>query len=121
MAETDELYNKILQLERNIENIDAKLSFSLSSDPKVLESALLLFKKYKKTFIPTYLAVDGNKNVTQIASEVNRDLGNTSRTLRDLHERGFIDKVDEINGSAIYKKNQFEKILRLSEKLEKIQ
>lgn len=119
MPESDELYNRILNLERQVENIDAKLSISIASDPRILEAALDLFNRRKRSLLPLYLAVDGRMNVSEIAEHVEKDVGNTSRYLKELHERGFIDLIDKARGSAIYKKNQFEKILRLSEKLEK--
>lgn len=120
MPETDELYNRILNLERQVENIDAKLAISLASDPRVLQAALDLFRRRRKSLLPLYMAVDGRKNVTQIAEELGKDIGNASRYLKELHDRGFIDKVDEVTGGAIYKKNQFERILRLSERLENL-
>ena len=119
MSETDELYNRILSIERQIENIDAKLFVSLAAEPKILDMALSLFKKRPK-LIPVYLAVNGHKNVSQVANDLDLDIGNTSKYLKELHERGYIDKVDEAKGGAIYRKNQLEKILRLSERLGKI-
>jgi DNA-binding MarR family transcriptional regulator len=118
MPETDELYNRILSLERQIENIDAKLFFSLAAEPKILDMALSLFKRRPK-LIPVYIAVNGHKNVSQIANELSLDIGNTSKYLKELHERGYIDKVDEAKGGAVYRKNQIERILRLSEHLDK--
>lgn len=120
MPESDELYNRILNLERQVENIDAKLAFSLGTDPRVLDAALALFRRRKSTLVPLYLAVDGTKNVSEIAQQLNKDLGNTSRFLKELHERGFIDKIDEATGGAVYRKNQFERILRLSDELKKL-
>lgn len=117
MPETDELYNRILNLERQIENIDAKLAISLASNPRVLQDALELFRRRRKSLLPLYMAVDGHKNVSQIAADLDKDIGNASRYLKELHERGYIDKVDEVSGGAIYKKNQVERILRLSERL----
>lgn len=120
MPESDELYNRLLSLERKVGNIDSKLAISLASDPNVLEFALELFRKHNRTFVPLYLIVDGRLNVTEIATKLGKDVGNTSRSLKELRERGFIDLADEVKGGAIYKKNQFERILRLSDKLAKL-
>ena len=119
MPETDELYNRILSLERQIENIDAKLFFSLAAEPKILDMALSLFKRRPK-LIPVYMSVNGHKNVSQIANDLGLDISNTSKYLKELHERGYIDKIDEAKGGAIYRKNQLERILRLSEHLDKV-
>ncbi len=120
MPESDDLYNRILNLERQVENIDAKLAISLASDPKILDTAVNLFTSRKATLLPLYLAVDGIRNVTDIAKYLNKNLGNVSRYLKELHERGYIDKIDEAKDGAVYKKNQFERILRLSERLKNI-
>lgn len=120
MPETDELYNRILNLERKVENIDAKLAITLAANPQVLEAALALFKKRKDSLLPLYLEVDGLRNVSEIAHDLGKDLGNVSRYLKELHDWGYIDKIDEANGQAVYKKNQFERILRLSERLKNI-
>jgi DNA-binding MarR family transcriptional regulator len=120
MPESDDLYNRILSIERQVENIDAKLAISLASDPRILDAAIDLFTNRKATLLPLYFAVDGVRNVTDIAKYLNKDLGNVSRFLKELRERGYIDKIDEAEGGAIYKKNQFEKILRLSERLKSI-
>jgi predicted transcriptional regulator len=118
MPESDELYNRILNLERQVENIDAKLAVSLAADPKIIDAAVNLFKRRKATLVPLYLAVDGKQNVTEIARKLKKDIGNVSRALKELHAYGYIDKIDEATGGAVYKKNQFERILGLSERLE---
>ena len=120
MAESDELYSRILNLERQVENIDAKLALTIASDPRILEAAIKLFTERKDSLLPLYFEVDGMRNVSEIARDLKKDTGNVSRYLKELHERGYLDKIDEAKGGAIYKKNQFEKILRLSEHLKNL-
>jgi DNA-binding transcriptional ArsR family regulator len=117
MPETDELYNKMLNIERMIENIDAKMSIIVASDPKIRERTTDFFERRKDTLIPAYLAVDGRRNVSEIAQLLNKKQPNVTNYLIEIFRHGYIDKVDEGNGGVIYKKNELEKILHLSKLL----
>ena len=94
-----------------VENIDAKMSIIVASDPQILERTKKFFGKRKQTLIPAYLAVDGKKNVSEIAKILNKQQPNVTNYLNEIFRHGYIDKIDEENGGVVYKKNELEKVL----------
>ncbi|MCK4334305.1 hypothetical protein KAX06_05930 [candidate division WOR-3 bacterium] len=113
MDEPDRItQDQILEIRARVEEINHKLGFMLSATPKARENAYAVFGN-SRNLARIYLAVDGKRTLDQLTSDLNMHKQDVSSGLSLLWKEGLVDRRSS-GRNAIYSKNQFEKILRIS-------
>jgi len=119
MTESDEMHQKMSKILRKVESIDNSTTWLIRLNSQPLREELLKFFKKKKSTAKVFLAIDGVKNVNEIASTINMIPNNVSREITILLNMELIEPVIE-GRNTVYKKNKIDKILGLSKELSKL-
>jgi predicted transcriptional regulator len=116
LVESKELHTKIDEILYHVKSMDGQLPWLIRSQAKTLEPLVLSYFKKRKRAAKVYLAIDGKRNISQIAKLLNIHQPNISIEIKDLESNGFIEQ----RKWGIYSKTAIELVLRLSDKLVKL-
>ncbi len=120
MPESEKLAENIEKIKWRLESIDASQVFMIKADSeKYLKVAKGVFGRSKRK-VKIYRSIDGKKSQTELANDTGIDEGNLSREIKALREGGLIEvKRIARDGSRIYKKTQWDRILSISKWLDR--
>lgn len=116
MVESKELHSRIDEILFHVKSMDGQLPWLIRSQAKTLEPLLLGYFKKRKRAAKVYLAIDGKRNISQIAVLLDIQQPNVSIEIKDLERNGLIEQ----RRWGIYSKTAIESVLRLTDKLLKI-
>ncbi|MGY5863284.1 MAG: hypothetical protein RTV41_01655 [Candidatus Thorarchaeota archaeon] len=120
MPESEKLAENIEKMKWRLESIDSSQILMIKADrKKYLEVVKGVFGK-SKAKVKVYRNIDGKRSQKKLASDLGMDESNLSKEIRALREGGLIE-VKQItkDGSHIYKKTKWDRILSISKWLDK--
>lgn len=117
----------ILAIRREIERIHDRIdgmrhvqAQQVRADPRVRDAVLEPFTgKGADTMAALYFAVDGKRNVNEIADAAEVHRVTASRKLSALNEVGLIEPND-VGGTKVYRKSVLEKALHITRHLKQL-
>ncbi len=116
MVESKELHSKIDEILFHVRSMDGQLPWLIRSEAKILEPLVLGYFKKRKRAAKVYIAIDGKRNISQIAELLDIQQPNISIEIKDLEKNGLIEQ----RRWGIYSKTAIESVLRLTDKLLKM-
>ena len=118
MTESPELHQKVDKILQRVESMDNFMPWLVRHQVPAIRQEFMEFFKKKKRTAKVYLAIVGEKTISQIVTETSIAQPNVSAEIRTLTEYGLIDTIVE-GKNTICKKNKIDKLLGLSKELEK--
>ena len=119
MPESDELSKDVREIKWHQEEIDSSLEMLLRANKEnLLKDVLGMFGRSKRR-ARVYLAVDGSKNVGEIASDERIHDKNVYNELKKLKEWSLVVIKGEKNRQYVFRKSKLDRILGLSRILKK--
>lgn len=112
---------KILEKLIRIDNRTDSMSHSLdwlvrASEPQLKETLIKAFGK-SMVRVQVYLALDGKRNVNDLAKALGLVREAVSREIAWLRKKGLIEAIDADGRGTIYRRAQLDSIIRLSDDL----
>lgn len=119
MTESKELHEKIDKILQRVESMDNFMPWLIKPQSKEIREDMMLFFKKQTVAAKVFLEIDGNKTVSDIAKQLGMKPSNVSREITKLIEMGIIEPKS-VSATTIYQKTKIDKIIRLSEALQKL-
>jgi uncharacterized membrane protein len=120
MPKTPETHIEINEIKREVRVIRQTLDAGIHLDRHKWEDPLLKMLQNKPDIMRVLLAIDGTKSAKDLEKQCGIYQMKCWRILDQLHRNGIIDKLEETKqGSPIYVKSRWYKVLRLDEKVQK--
>jgi len=119
LPESPDLHKDIKEMKWRLESLDSTQNLMIRADrKKYLEVAKAIFGDSKQRAL-IYRNVDGKRGQAKLAKDLGIDKGNLSRHLQKLREGSLIEVVTiERDGSVVYKKSKWYKLLRIDKWLD---
>lgn len=115
MSESPEVAEDVQDIKNKVDSIESFQAFQLRAQKSEILKEIIDFFGNSSKKAEIYLAVDGEKSVSEIAESLDSDTGNVSRHLSSLE--GLIEVKEVFDGNKIYKKKKQARVLDLSGKL----
>lgn len=128
MSESFELYDEVLKLRSDVEQLKHTTNAQVRFNTELQESVVGEFKK-DKSLIAVFQAVDGQKSQKEIldavkatGDKVSNSQPTISRKLTALANLDLIEPAGRAKGSSsiIYRPTNFAKVIRLNQSLNRI-
>jgi len=117
--ESDQLSQDIREIKWHQEAIDSAMEHLIRGNKGPILAEIMSFFGTSKRRAEVYLAVDGEKTVSEIARQLGMKGPNVSTDVSLLKDYGLI-QVKGVSGSGVvYKKHRIGKIVGLSKELER--
>lgn len=118
MTESPELHQKVDKILQRVESMDNFMPWLVRHQIPSIKKELMEFFSKKKRAAKVYVAIVGEKTITQIVEETKIVQPNVSAEIKTLTECGLIDTII-VGKNTICKRNKMDKLLGLSKELEK--
>lgn len=116
-AESDQLTQDIREIKWHQEAIDSSMELLIRANKGPILNEILSFFGDSKRRAEVYVTVDGEKNVSDIANQIQMKSQNVSTELTLLKDFGLIE-IGKLTGpTIIYKKRRIDRILGLTREL----
>ena len=113
-----QILSRLGAIQHDVDSLKQTTAFALRAEAdKHLESVQVIFQKSERR-VQVYLAVNGGRTVSGIASHLGMKGPNVSTELKILREEGLIELIDS-GGGDIYAKTPVDHTLRISRYLTK--
>jgi len=115
-----QILEKLIKLDNRTDSMRHSLDWLVrASEPQLKEALIKAFGK-SAVRVQVYLAVDGRKNVNDVAKALGLVRENVSREIAWLKKKELIAPIDADGRGTIYKKTQLDSIIHLSEDLARL-
>jgi len=118
MTESPELHQKVDKILQRVESMDNFMPWLVRRHIPSIKKELIEFFSKRKRAARVYVAVTGEKTITQISEETKIAQPNVSAEIKTLTECGLIDII-LVGKNTICTRNKMDKLLGLSKELEK--
>jgi DNA-binding transcriptional ArsR family regulator len=112
-----EILDRLIRIDNRTDAIQHNLGWLVRANEPQLEAKLIAAFGKSVRRVQVYVALDGVKNVNEIAEALGIERPNVSREVAWLKKKGLIDVADVSGQGNIYQKTIFDSIINLSEKL----
>jgi predicted transcriptional regulator len=120
MPESEEAQKELVELKHDVRDIKHTLDAQFYEDRAKWEGRVLNAVDDDATMIQVLMAIDCEKSAREIQNEIGLGQVKCWRILNRLERRGIIFKLEETKeGSVVYCKSRWYKILRLDEVVQK--
>ena len=111
------ILEKLIRIDNRTDSMRHSLDWLVrANEPQLKDTLVAAFGK-SKVRVQVYLALDGKKNVNDLAQALRLVRENVSRELAWLKKKGLIEPIDADGRGTIYKRAQLDSIIHLSEQL----
>lgn len=112
-----QILSRLAHIQHKVDSIDETNAFALRADEqKHMGTVRNIFKRGKRR-AQVYLAADGTRGVSEIASHLRMKTPNVSSDLGILREEGLLEIVDARGRQSIYAKKPIDRTLRITKYL----
>lgn len=119
MPETNEALQRLIRIDHKTDSMEDSLAWIVSANSPQLRDDLIKAFGSSVRRVQVYLALDGSRNVQEIAKHLHMKQPNVSRDLGWLKRKRLIDVLEARGEGFKYKKKFFDAIVGLSEALMK--
>jgi len=119
MPESDELAIDIKEIRWRQESMDSSMDLLLKANKESIMADIGNFFGSSKRRAQVYLAVDGKRSVGEIVQMLHMQQSNVSADLLKCAAEGLIERILSTKGGFLYKKKRIDKILHISQFLER--
>lgn len=109
----------VREIKWRVEGIDKSIDLLVRANRKQIVKEIEEFFGKSKNRVKVFLAIDGEKTVEKIASELGMKAPNVSRRITELRDEGLINIKKISKKGYIYEKTEKVRILGLEKKLSK--
>lgn len=117
MPEDGEALRRLIRIDHKTDSMEDSLAWIVSANSPQLKNDLIKAFGASVRRVQVYLALDGERNVQEIARHLHMKQPNVSRDLSWLKRKRLIDVVEARGEGFKYKKKFFDAIVGLSEAL----
>jgi len=111
------ILEKLIRIDNRTDSMRHSLDWLVrANEPQLKETLIKAFGR-SKVRVQVYLALDGQKNVNDLAKGLGLVRENVSREIAWLRKKGLIEPIDADGRGTIYKRTQLDSIIHLSEEL----
>ncbi len=115
---TDTLNRDVREIKHKVHDLDTSVDLLIRANRKEIISDLLEFFGYSKDRTKVFLAIDGEKTVTDLVSQLNpMKQPNVSKRITELTDEGLIYVKKSTKIGKVYDKTSKVKILNLEKVL----
>ena len=114
------ILEKLIKLDNRTDSMRHSLDWLVRANEPQLKEALIKAFGKSAVRVQVYLALDGRKNVNDVAKGLDLVPANVSREIAWLKKKGLIAPIDADGRGTIYKKTQLDSIIHLSEDLARL-
>lgn len=114
-----EVLRRLIRIDHKTDSMEDSLAWIVSANSPQLTDDLISAFGSSTRRVQVYLALDGKRNVQDLAHHLGMKQPNVSSILAWLKRKRLIDVLEAGNGGNIYKKKFFDAIVGLSEALMK--
>ena len=118
MTESPELHQKVDKILQRVESMDNFMPWLVRHQVPAIRQELMEFFKKKKRTAKVYLAIVGEKTISQLVADTSLAQPHVSAEVKTLTDCGLIDQF-QVGRNTICKKNKMDKLLGLSKELGK--
>lgn len=112
-----QILSRLAQIQHKVDSLEQTTAFALRADSeKHLRSVMKIFGK-STTRAKVYLAINGERNVTEVAAFLKIKPQNVSREVKQLKEEGLIEITASLGNGDIYRKSPLDRTLQITKKL----
>ncbi len=115
MTESPETAKDVKEIKHRVKSIDNFQAFQLRAQKESVLSEIMDFFGNSKRKAEVFLEVNGEKSVSEIASNLDMKVPNVSKILSELE--GLIELKETLDNKKIFKKRKQTKIIGLSSKI----
>jgi DNA-binding transcriptional ArsR family regulator len=112
-----EALRRLIRIDHKTDSMEDSLAWLVSANSPQLKSDLIKAFGTSMRRVQVYLALDGKRNVQDIAKHLHMKQPHVSRALDWLKRRRLVDVLEAGNGGIKYKKKFFDAIVGLSDAL----
>jgi hypothetical protein len=117
---TDTLNRDVREIKNKVDDLDKSVDLLIRANRKEIITDLLEFFGYSIDRIKVFLAIDGNRTVTDLVAYLKPMIQpNVSKRISELSDEGLIYVKKSTNKGKIYDKTPKVKILNLEKVLKK--
>jgi hypothetical protein len=124
MADSDQLFREVLKIKSEVESLQRQTQWLLAGEADQLQEqwhpvfGLNKGKKPNNMKMRVYLAVDGRRNIREVATEAGVDQSDASKLLADLEYHSLVEPLPQTSGKTkIYAKTPADRPLGISRTL----
>jgi len=111
------ILEKLIRIDNRTDSMRHSLDWLVrANEPKLKETLIEAFGR-SAVRVQVYLALDGKKNVNDLAKALELVRENVSREIAWLKKKGLIAPIDADGRGTIYKRTELDSIIHLSEDL----
>jgi DNA-binding transcriptional ArsR family regulator len=114
-----ETLRRLIRIDHKTDSMEDSLAWIVTANSPQLKSDLIKAFGSAVRRVQVYLALDGMRNVQEIAKHLGMKQPNVSRDLAWLKRKRLVDVLELNDGGTRYKKKFFDSIVGLSEALMK--
>ena len=114
------ILEKLIKLDNRTDSMRHSLDWLVRANEPQLKETLIKAFGNSKVRVQVYLALDGRKNVNDVAKALDLVRENVSREIAWLKKKGLIAPIDADGRGTIYKRAQLDSIIHLSEDLARL-
>jgi hypothetical protein len=119
LVESKELHQKIDEIRQRVESMDNFMPWLVRPQAKQIRELMLEYFMKHKAAARVYLAIDGDRNVNQIADDLKMKGPNVSREITILSEEMGLIERKVFERGIIYQRTKIDKVIGLSRALSK--
>lgn len=112
-----EMLRRLIRIDHKTDSVQDSLAWLVRSNAHGLKEELLAAFGKSRRRAQVYLALDGNRNVTDLATHLGMHSPNISTELRSLKKLRLVDTVEAENSGTVYNKKFFDSVVGLSDAL----
>lgn len=114
MDRDQQILSRLARIEHKVDSLDQTTAFALRAEAaKHFDSVKIIFRNSKRR-AQVYLAANGNRGVSEMASHLKMQRQNVTPDLNVLREEGLLEIVDEKGGKDLWGKKPIDRTLRIT-------